>query len=79
MGLRNFAEGLEEHALPVRYLRIGEHPYCGFADALSKECLCFFHIVTCLFLDTYYVTFNRVIYSENADGETVDSEDSFSR
>jgi len=42
MGLRNFAEGLEEHALPVRYLRIGEHPYCGFADALSKECLCFF-------------------------------------
>lgn len=35
--MRHFAQVLERRALPLRYLRIGEHPYFGFADALAAE------------------------------------------
>jgi len=33
----HFAKDLEERAIPVRYLRIGAHPFTGFADALEAE------------------------------------------
>ncbi len=35
--MRHFAASLEREALPVRYLRIGEHPYSSFAEALGAE------------------------------------------
>jgi deoxyribodipyrimidine photolyase-related protein len=35
--MRHFAKGLEGRKIPVRYLRIGEHYFSGFADALSAE------------------------------------------
>jgi deoxyribodipyrimidine photolyase-related protein len=35
--MRHFAKDLEERAIPVRYLRIGAHPFTGFADALEAE------------------------------------------
>jgi deoxyribodipyrimidine photolyase-related protein len=33
--MRHFAKGLEDQQMPVHYLRIGEHSFSGFADALS--------------------------------------------
>ncbi len=35
--MRHFAKRLEERGIPARYLRIGDHSYSGFADALSAE------------------------------------------
>ena len=31
--MRHFGRALEVRALPLRYLRIGDHPYAGFSDA----------------------------------------------
>lgn len=33
--MRHFADRLSERGMPVRYLRIGAHPYTGFRDALE--------------------------------------------
>jgi len=33
--MRHFADSLSERGMPVRYLRIGAHPFTGFADALE--------------------------------------------
>ena len=35
--MRHFGRTLEGRALPLRYLRLGDHPYSGFSDALSAE------------------------------------------
>jgi deoxyribodipyrimidine photolyase-related protein len=33
--MRHFADRLRERGIPVRYLRIGAHPFTGFGDALA--------------------------------------------
>ena len=35
--MRHFAETLEARAIPLRYLRLGEHPYPGFETALLAQ------------------------------------------
>jgi deoxyribodipyrimidine photolyase-related protein len=35
--MRHFAAGLQVRGIPLHYLRLGEHPHRGFADALAAE------------------------------------------
>ncbi|MCG6861491.1 MAG: cryptochrome/photolyase family protein, partial [Chromatiaceae bacterium] len=39
--MRHFSEGLAERAIPLRNLRIGDHPHSGFAAALSGDIAAF--------------------------------------